>query len=63
MKTTARILARVYGVWRVDPAWTVKGGVATGFRSPQLREITLVGRKSVVAVIFMVTQIWIRKLH
>ncbi|MCV5216037.1 TonB-dependent receptor, partial [Escherichia coli] len=36
----AHFSPRVYGVWRVDPSWTVKGGVATGFRSPQLREIT-----------------------
>lgn len=31
---------RAYGVWRLDSDWTLKGGVATGFRSPQLREIT-----------------------
>ncbi|OSP47016.1 ligand-gated channel protein [Vibrio cholerae] len=31
---------RVYGVWNLDPAWTVKGGVSTGFRAPQLREVT-----------------------
>ncbi|EGR0603477.1 iron-regulated outer membrane virulence protein, TonB receptor family [Vibrio cholerae] len=31
---------RVYGVWNLDSAWTVKGGVSTGFRAPQLREVT-----------------------
>ena len=30
---------RAYGVWSIDSDWTLKGGVATGFRSPQLREI------------------------
>ncbi len=29
---------RVYGVWTVDPRWTVKGGVSTGFRAPSLRQ-------------------------
>lgn len=31
---------RAYGVWNIDPSWTFKGGVSTGFRAPQLREIT-----------------------
>ncbi|NAW69189.1 ligand-gated channel protein [Vibrio sp. V27_P1S3P104] len=31
---------RAYGVWNLDPNWTIKGGVSTGFRAPQLREIT-----------------------
>ncbi|EOX3352438.1 ligand-gated channel protein [Vibrio cholerae] len=31
---------RVYGVWNLDSAWTVKGGISTGFRAPQLREVT-----------------------
>ncbi|WP_156146673.1 ligand-gated channel protein [Salinivibrio sp. KP-1] len=30
---------RVYGVYQLNSDWVVKGGVATGFRSPQLREI------------------------
>ncbi|OOE67011.1 ligand-gated channel protein [Salinivibrio kushneri] len=30
---------RVYGVYQLNSNWVVKGGVATGFRSPQLREI------------------------
>ncbi|MEE3118219.1 MAG: TonB-dependent receptor, partial [Pseudomonadota bacterium] len=31
---------RLYGVWQAAPRWTVKGGVSTGFRSPNLREVT-----------------------
>ena len=31
---------RAYGVWTLNPEWVIKGGVATGFRSPQLREVT-----------------------
>lgn len=31
---------RLYGVYQVTDNWIVKGGVATGFKSPQLREIT-----------------------
>ncbi|MGO3892044.1 MAG: ligand-gated channel protein [Paenalcaligenes sp.] len=29
---------RIYGVWSVDDYWTVKGGVSTGFRAPNLRQ-------------------------
>lgn len=29
---------RLYAVWHVTPAWTVKGGVSTGFRAPSLRQ-------------------------
>ncbi|WP_439835820.1 ligand-gated channel protein [Aeromonas enteropelogenes] len=28
---------RLYGVWHLDDAWTLKGGVSTGYRSPDLR--------------------------
>ncbi|MCW4148855.1 ligand-gated channel protein [Halomonas sp. 18H] len=31
---------RLYSVWNMTPEWTLKGGVSTGFRSPNLREIT-----------------------
>lgn len=31
---------RVYGVWHLDESWTVKGGVSTGYRSPDLRQAT-----------------------
>lgn len=31
---------RVYGVWDMASEWTLKGGVSTGFRAPQLREVT-----------------------
>ena len=30
---------RLYGVWRLSSQWTVKGGIATGFRAPGLREV------------------------
>lgn len=29
---------RLYGVWNLNPRWTVKGGVSTGFRAPSLRQ-------------------------
>lgn len=32
------ISPRVYGVWRLNSEWILKGGVSTGFRSPSLRE-------------------------
>ncbi|WP_036772576.1 ligand-gated channel protein [Photorhabdus australis] len=28
---------RLYGVWHADEQWTIKGGVSTGYRSPDLR--------------------------
>ena len=31
---------RLYSVWKMTPEWTLKGGVSTGYRSPNLREIT-----------------------
>ena len=31
---------RLYSVWNMTPDWTLKGGVSTGYRSPNLREIT-----------------------
>ena len=30
---------RVYGVWRASPQWTLKGGVARGFKAPELRAV------------------------
>lgn len=30
---------RVYGVWRANAQWTVKGGVARGFKAPELRAV------------------------
>ncbi|MGB2079156.1 MAG: TonB-dependent receptor domain-containing protein [Vibrio sp.] len=30
---------RIYGVWTLDPAWTVKGGVSTGYRAPTLTQM------------------------
>lgn len=31
---------RLYSVWNMTPDWTLKGGVSTGYRAPNLREIT-----------------------
>ncbi|WP_434524454.1 ligand-gated channel protein [Photorhabdus asymbiotica] len=32
---------RLYGVWHADEQWTIKGGVSTGYRSPDLRHISV----------------------
>ncbi|MTC59288.1 ligand-gated channel protein [Providencia rustigianii] len=29
---------RLYGIWHADEQWTVKGGVSTGYRAPDLRQ-------------------------
>ncbi|RUR37860.1 ligand-gated channel protein [Vreelandella populi] len=39
-KYGSHISPRLYSVWNMTPDWTLKGGVSTGFRSPNLREIT-----------------------
>lgn len=31
---------RLYGVWHVNNAWTVKGGVSTGFKVPNIRYVS-----------------------
>jgi outer membrane receptor for ferrienterochelin and colicins len=31
---------RLYSVWNMTPDWTLKGGVSTGYRAPNLREVT-----------------------
>ncbi|WP_148252930.1 ligand-gated channel protein [Aidingimonas lacisalsi] len=36
----SQISPRLYSVWNMTPTWTLKGGVSTGYRSPNLREIT-----------------------
>ena len=36
----SHVSPRIYGVWGFRPQWTLKGGVSTGYRSPNLREIT-----------------------
>ncbi|MFD1218059.1 ligand-gated channel protein [Microbulbifer celer] len=36
----SKISPRLYGVWKLDGHWTLKGGVSTGYRAPSLREIT-----------------------
>ncbi|MGI2999532.1 TonB-dependent receptor domain-containing protein [Vibrio alginolyticus] len=30
---------RAYGVWSIDPSWTLKGGVSTGYRAPSLTQM------------------------
>lgn len=30
---------RIYGVYRLDPQWTVKGGVSTGFKTPKTTQL------------------------
>lgn len=34
----SHVTPRIYGVWHVDNDWTVKGGVSSGYRSPDLRQ-------------------------
>ncbi|EPG3565378.1 ligand-gated channel protein [Providencia rettgeri] len=29
---------RLYGVWHADEQWTIKGGISTGYRAPDLRQ-------------------------
>ncbi len=29
---------RLYGVWNIDEAWTLKGGISTGYRTPSIRQ-------------------------
>jgi outer membrane receptor for ferrienterochelin and colicins len=31
---------RIYGVWAIDDTWTLKSGVSTGYRAPDLRELS-----------------------
>ncbi len=31
---------RLYGVYQIDPRWTIRGGVATGFKAPTIRQST-----------------------
>lgn len=35
----SHVTPRLYGVWNVTPEFTLKGGVSTGFRAPELRSI------------------------
>ncbi|SIT86762.1 TonB-dependent receptor domain-containing protein [Pontibaca methylaminivorans] len=34
------ITPRIYGVWDATPALTIKGGISTGYRAPDIRTIT-----------------------
>ncbi|WAJ28472.1 TonB-dependent receptor [Jeongeupella avenae] len=35
----AEVTPRLYGVWHPHEQWTIKGGVSTGFRAPEIRDI------------------------
>lgn len=35
----SHINPRIYGVWHLSPQWTLKGGVARGFKAPELRAV------------------------
>ncbi|WP_136068157.1 ligand-gated channel protein [Modicisalibacter radicis] len=35
----SHVSPRLYSVWNMTPRWTLKGGVSSGYRSPNLREI------------------------
>ncbi|PHM51567.1 ligand-gated channel protein [Xenorhabdus sp. KK7.4] len=35
----AHVTPRLYGIWHADEQWTIKGGVSTGYRSPNLRQV------------------------
>ncbi len=35
----SHISPRIYGVWNASPSWTIKTGVSTGYRAPDLREM------------------------
>lgn len=35
----AHLSPRVYGVWRATEQWTLKGGIARGFKAPELRAV------------------------
>ncbi len=36
----SNITPRLYGVWNPLDGWTVKGGVSTGYRAPEIRNVT-----------------------
>lgn len=36
----SHVSPRVYGVWQLDGAWSLRGGLATGFKAPTLRQST-----------------------
>ncbi|MGQ7247269.1 ligand-gated channel protein [Halomonas sp. V046] len=36
----SQVSPRLYSVWHMASEWTLKGGVSTGYRAPNLREIT-----------------------
>ena len=36
----SHVSPRIYGVWNLAEAWTLKSGVSTGYRAPDLRELS-----------------------
>ncbi len=34
----SHVSPRLYGVWNIDDAWTLKGGISTGYRTPSIRQ-------------------------
>lgn len=36
----SNVSPRLYSNWSINPAWTLKGGISTGYRSPDLRQGT-----------------------
>lgn len=37
-KYGGEVTPRLYAVWNIDDAWTLKGGISTGYRAPNLRQ-------------------------
>lgn len=37
---SGKLVPRLYGVWNVNESWILKGGVARGFRTPYLEQLT-----------------------
>lgn len=37
-KYGGEVTPRLYAVWNIDDAWTMKGGISTGYRTPNIRQ-------------------------
>ncbi len=37
-KYGSEVTPRLYAVWNIDDAWTLKGGISSGYRAPNLRQ-------------------------
>ena len=46
---------RLYGVWTVNPSWTIKGGVSTGYKTPKTSDlfpgIVMFGAQGVIPMV------------